>query len=75
MFTVELVERKDAPKERGRREFYKHDKTGELLLQLYKGIISTCKLVILESGFCVLLALIALKNIGIDAFALVNERR
>ena len=60
MYRIELIEGKDAPKDRPALEFSSCTKTATLLLRLCKSIFSTCKVVILDSGFCALKALIAL---------------
>ena len=75
MFAIELVEGKDEPKEKKKKKFHKESKTAGLLLRLCEGIFGTGKIVILDSGFCVLLALIELKKMGVYASALVKKRR
>ena len=52
-----------------------HGKTGSLLLRLTESIFDTGKVVILDSGFCVLQALIPLKKNGVFASALVKKRK
>ena len=76
MFAIELVEGKDAPNElKNSREFKDEGKTAGTLLRLCKGIFSTGKVVILDSGFCVLEAIIELKKKGVFASAMIKKRR
>ena len=76
MFVVEMVEGKDRPRELGVRE-YESDfgKTGGLLLRLLKTYFSTGRYVVLDSGFCVLIAILGLLKMGIYAGALIKKRR
>ena len=73
MFGIELVEGKDTPRERAKPKFHLIGKTAGLLLRLCEGIFGTGKIVILESGFCVLQAIIELKNMGVYASVLVKK--
>lgn len=75
LFDLELVEGKDRPKELGDPEFVEHGNTGGLLLRLTKSIHNTARYVVLDSGFCVLAALAALRSLGVFAGALVKKRR
>ena len=52
-----------------------HGKTGLLFLRLRETIFDTGKVVILDSGFCVLQAIMSLKKKGVFASALVKKRR
>ena len=70
MFAIELMEGKDRPK-----ELPSEGGTAGLLLRLCKCLCGTGKVVVLDSGFCVLAALIALKNVGIYATAVIKKRR
>ena len=73
MFAVELVEGKDRPKELPSPN--KKEKTAHLLLELCKSLWGSGKIVVLDSGFCVLMALIALKKVGVFAHAVIKKRR
>ena len=73
LFGMELVEGKDRPKELPSPP--QNRKTTELLLNLCKSMAGTGKIVVLDSGFCVLLALIELKKIGVFAHAVIKKRR
>jgi hypothetical protein len=50
-------------------------KTTSLLLDLCKDMYGTGKVVVLDSGFCVLEGLIALKKLGVFAHAVIKKRR
>jgi hypothetical protein len=59
MFAMEIVEGKDAPQSRQYQEFDDlGGKTVGLLLRLSKSIWGSERIIILESGFCVLQAII-----------------
>ena len=75
MYWVELVEGKDAPPERGPLEFAGLGKTVGLMLRMCHPIYHTGKLVILDSGFCVLKGIVELKKVGVFASALIKKRR
>jgi Transposase IS4 len=75
MFSIELVEGKDRPPQREPIEFENLGKTGGLLLRLTKSLWNSAKVVVLDSGFCVLKALIELRQKGVYAAALVKKRR
>ena len=70
MWAVELMEGKDWPK-----ELPSEGGTAGLLLRLCTALFGTGKIVVLNSGFCVLQALIALKNVGVFALAVIKKRR
>ena len=72
---MEIVERKDKPKERGKYKYHKYGKTGSLILRLCIPLFITGKVVILDSGFCELLYVIALKKMGVFSYALIKKRR
>ena len=58
-----------------KKKFEEHGPTAGSLLRLCQGIFGTGKVVILDSGFCVLAALMQLLNYGTHALALVKKRR
>ena len=77
MYAVEIVEGKDHPKEVS-PEFTDDPRFGattSLLLRLCKSIFHIGMIVILDSGFCVLRAIIELKKRGVFASALIKKRR
>jgi hypothetical protein len=71
---MEMVEGKDAPGEI-RKEHDELGKTVGLLLRLTKSIWSTGKVIILDSGFCVLRGIIELYKKGVFAAAMIKKRR
>jgi Transposase IS4 len=74
--SIELMKEKDEPKQgHGPKEFDNLGKTVGLLLHLTKPIWGTAKVVVLDSGFCVLKGLIELKKKGTLAAALIKKRR
>jgi hypothetical protein len=76
LYQLELVEGKDEPKEgHGRKEFDELGKTVGLLLHLTKSIWGTAKVVVLDSGFCVLQGIVELKKRGVFAAALIKKCR
>ena len=75
MYQVELAEGKYRTKELQKGEFGEKGKTSGLLLRLCKPLFGTGKLVILDSGFCVLAAVIELMKFGVYASALIKKRR
>jgi len=70
LFDFEMVEGKDCPRELGAPEFDEAGKTGGLLLRLTKSMHNSARYVVLDSGFCVLAALIALRKVSVFASAL-----
>ena len=62
LFSLDLVEGKDRPKEYGKYPSKRFDKTYGLLLRSCKTLFNTGKIVVLDSGFCVLKGLVELKK-------------
>ena len=75
LFFVLLVEGKDRPTERPAVMFADMSKTAALLLNMCTTIFATGKVVILDSGFCVLQGIIELRKTGVFAAAVVKKRR
>ena len=75
MWGIELVEGKDAQKVPQKRDREKVGKTAHLLLLILKLIFSTAKVIILNSGLCVLKELVALHKNGLYASAVIKKRR
>jgi len=75
LFAQELVEGRDRPKEK--QEEYSEFKgaTTGLLLRLCKSFFHMAKIVVLDSGFCVLRALVELRKRGVFAHALIKKRK
>ena len=75
MHAIELVEGNDEPPERPRPTYSEEGPTGGLLLRLTRPIHNTGKVVILDSGFSVLDAIVALKQRGVFATTILKKRR
>ena len=77
MLTVEIVEGKVRPIELQNKisEKNKYGATVGLLLRLTEVLYNTGKVVILNSGFCVLQGLIELRKVGVFASAVIKERK
>ena len=76
IFHMEMVEGKDRPKELPPLAYNDQGgKTVALLLRMTKCIWNTGRLVILDSGFCVLKGIVALAKKGVFASALIKKRR
>lgn len=75
MYWIELVEGRDAPPERGVPEYSSRGKTVGLMLRMCQSIFHTGKLVVLDSGFCVLKGIVELMKVGVFASALIKKRR
>ena len=73
LFRLIMVEGKDRPPELSKPP--KNKATVDLLLCMCSTIASTGKVVVLDSGFCVLKGIIELKKIGVYAGALIKKRR
>ena len=75
LFRLELREGKDSPKNRARDPMDTYGATVGLLFRLCKPIFNTGKIVVLDSGFCVLTAFVLLKEAGVYAAAVIKKRR
>jgi hypothetical protein len=75
LYSLELVEGKDEPRERPRKEFEGLGKTVGLLLRLTQSLWGTGKAIVLDSGFCVLQGIVELRKKGVFAAALIKKRR
>jgi Transposase IS4 len=75
MYAVELVEGKDSPIGLTKEFHEMKQKTVALLLRLTKRLWHTGKVVVLDSGFCVLKGLIELRRRGVFAAAMIKKRR
>ena len=72
---MEMVKVKDTPKEAPSKEYVLQGKTVGLLLHLTRPIWGTSKVVVLDSGFCVLQGIAELRNKGVFAAALIKKRK
>ena len=75
MYRVEIVEGKDMPCERPAKEFNELGKTVGLMLRLTRPFWSTSKVVVFDSGFCVLKGIVELRRKGVFGAALIKKRR
>ena len=72
LYEMEMVEGKDMPKEiKEARKVKRGEETIGLLLRLTRSLYSTGKVVVLDSGFCVLRGLTELRKKGVFAGALI----
>jgi hypothetical protein len=74
-YCIELVEGKDEPRQRPTKEFDDMGKTVGFLFCCRKPLCYTGKVVILDSGFCVVKGIVELKKKGVYSAALVKKRR
>ena len=74
LYSVEIVEGRDEPKEAPAKDFSELGKTVGLLLRLTRSIWGTSKVVVLDSGFCVLKGISELRKKGVFGAALIKKR-
>ena len=72
---MEMVEGKGRAKDLGKMEFESLGKTVGLLLRTTRPIWNTGRVVILDSGFCVLSGIVELAKRGLHSGALIKKRR
>ena len=75
MYAIEIVKGKDRPRELAPEKFSEHGKTTGLLLRLTESIHHSGRVVIMDSGFCVLQALVKLASHGVYSSAVIKKRR
>ncbi len=75
LYSLEIVEGKDEPKEAAPKEFSSLGKTVGLLLRLTRPICGSSKVVVLDSGFCVLQGIAELRKKGVFSAALIKKRK
>ena len=75
IWSLDLHEGKDRPTKLSPKEFDDLGKMTGLLLRLTKPVWSTGKVFVLDSGFCVLKAIVELRNKGLFAASLIKKRR
>ena len=71
MYAIELVEGKDRPRELGPKNATKKVPQSHFFLRLTASIAHSERVVIMDSGFCVLQALTALSSVGIFSSAVI----
>ena len=74
MFLMEMIEGKDHPPQI-QEQFNELGKTTGLLMRILECYFVTGQYVILDSGFCVLKALVELKKVGMFACTVIKKRR
>lgn len=75
MYFIELVEGKDRPVQLPAPRFDEFGKTVGLVLRMCQPLFATGKCVIMDSGFCVLDALIKLRQRGVFASIMIKKRK
>ena len=76
LFGLEMVEGKDAPPEfETKKNFHSFGKTAGLMLRMCETLFGQLKVVVLDSGFCVLQGIIELRKRGVFAAAVIKKRR
>ena len=75
LFAQELVEGQECPKEKPEEFFQFKAATTGLLLRFCKSIFNMTKIIVLDSGFCVLKALVELKKRRVFAHDLIKKRK
>ena len=75
MYAIELVEGKDRPGQLPPKKYHDKGKTAGLLLRLTESIAYSGRVVIMDSGLCVLQSMIALASAGIFSSAVIKRRR
>ena len=75
IWALDVREGKDQPQNLGPKEFNNFGKTTGILLRLTKPVWSTGKVFVLDSGLCVLQALVELKKKGLFVVALIKKCR
>ena len=72
MFVMEMVEGKDHPPQVAER-YSELGKTTGLLMRMLQSYFASGRYVVLDSGFCVLKALVKLKKVGMFACAVIKK--
>lgn len=75
LFWSELVEGKDRPKQLGKLEFQEMGNTTGTMLRCTKPIWNMGKVVVMDSGFCVVRGICELMKRGVYSSALIKKRR
>lgn len=75
MFAIEILEGKDEPKEVAEQKKNKYGPTVGLLLRMTTAIYHSGRVVVLDSGFCVLQGLIELRKVGVFAHSVIKKRK
>jgi len=73
IYGVDLVEGKDEPTWNGEKEFNHHGKTIGCMLCLAKPLFHMSKVIVMDSRFCILQAIVELQKMGVFASALIKK--
>ena len=73
MYAIELVEGKDCPSQAGPMKYEEKSKTVGLMCHLTLAIHRTGKVVVMDSGFCVLDKLLELKKLDVCGSAVIKK--
>ena len=74
LFSIELVEEKDSPPQVA-VNFKEKGKTAGLLLRMLRPFFYMGRHVVLDSGFCILKAIIELQKVGVYSCALIKKQK
>jgi hypothetical protein len=75
MFVMEMVEGKDHPPQVAERYSEELGKTTGLLMRMLQSYYASGRCVVLDSNFCVLMALVQLKKVGMFACTVIKKRQ
>ena len=75
MYSIELVEGKDQAHQSPPKTFEEKGRIAGLLLSICESIMHSGRVVIMDSGFCELQALIELLLVGVYSSAVIKKRR
>ena len=75
LFALELIEGKDRPILGPNKEHEEKGKTVGLCLRLTKSLQGTGTIVVMDSGFCVVKAIVEMRKVGIFSHALIKKRK
>ena len=75
MYSIKLVEGRDWPHQSPPKKFEEKGRTAGLLLRLCESIMHSGRVVIMDSGFCVLQAHVELLLVGVYSSTVIKKRR
>ena len=71
----ENSQREGKPKEKEKDKYHEYGNNGSLLLRLFTLLFMTGRVVILDSGCCMLLAVLALNKMGVFPATVIKKSR
>jgi Transposase IS4 len=74
LYSIELVEGKDQPHQSPPKKFEEKGRTAGLLLRLCESIMHSGRVVIMDSGLCVLQSPIEFLHVGVYSSAVIKKR-